>query len=59
MASALPKPSAQQESMQEESVVAVVDEAEFEAAQHDSRVRAFLNEADVYLADLERKGRNH
>ena len=58
MASALSKASASQRQPQDESMVAVVDEAEFEAAQHDPRVRAFLNEADAYLADLERHGRN-
>jgi hypothetical protein len=58
MATALSKSSARQESPQEEPVVAVVDEGELEAAQNDPRVRAFLNEADTYLADLERQGRN-
>lgn len=58
MASTLPKPSAHQESPWDESVVAVVEEAELEAARRDPRVRAFLDEADAYLADLERQGRN-
>jgi hypothetical protein len=39
--------------------VAIVDAAEFEEAQQDPRVKAFLAEADSYLAALERQGRNH
>lgn len=41
-----------------EEVVAVIDTAEFEAAQRDPRVRSFLTEADAYLVELEQQGRN-
>lgn len=41
-----------------EDVVAVVDAPAFVEAQRNSRVRAFLDEADEYLANLERQGRN-
>ncbi|HLI31415.1 MAG TPA: hypothetical protein VKU89_01570 [Solirubrobacteraceae bacterium] len=40
------------------TVVASVEEAELTAAQKDSRVQIFLAEADEYLADLDRRGRN-
>lgn len=36
----------------------MIDAAEFEEAQRDPRVRAFLEEADEYLVDLKRQGRN-
>lgn len=36
----------------------VVDDVELEAARNDPRVWAFLAEADAYLAELERQGRN-
>ncbi len=42
----------------QDSPVAVVDAAEFKAAQQDQRVRSFLAEADAYLAELEQQGRN-
>lgn len=58
MASTLSKPSVSQRQAFPESVVAVVDAAELEAAQKDPLVRSFLEEADAYLADLERQGRN-
>ena len=38
--------------------MAVIDAAEFKTAQKDPRVRSFLNEADAYLTDLEKQGRN-
>ncbi len=38
---------------------AIVDADEFEAAEQDPRVRAFLAEADSYLAALEHQGHNH
>ena len=38
--------------------VAAIDAAEFEEAQRDPRVRDFLAQADRYLAELERAGRN-
>jgi hypothetical protein len=41
-----------------QAVVAVIDSAEFEAAENDPRVRSFLKEADAYLTELERQGRN-
>ncbi|HTR89686.1 MAG TPA: hypothetical protein VMG62_06215 [Solirubrobacteraceae bacterium] len=41
-----------------EEIAAVVDTAEFEAAQRDPRVRSFLAEADAYLVELEQQGRN-
>jgi hypothetical protein len=50
--------TSQQHELGQETVVAVVDAAEFEAAQSDPRVRAFLDEADAYLAELEQQGRN-
>ena len=50
--------SSQRQDLREETVVAVVEAAEFEAAQNDPRVRAFLDEADAYLAEFEQQGRN-
>lgn len=41
-----------------DEIVAVIDTAEFEAAQRDPRVRSFLTEADAYLVELEQQGRN-
>jgi hypothetical protein len=40
------------------SVAAVIDAEELSEAQRDPRVAAFLEEADAYLAELERQGRN-
>lgn len=48
----------QRDARQEKDIVAVIDAAEFEEAQRDSRVRTFLEEADEYLADLKRHARN-
>jgi hypothetical protein len=48
----------QQQELHEETIVAVVDTAELQAAQNDPRVRSFHKEADAYLAELERQGRN-
>jgi hypothetical protein len=59
MASTLPTYTAtRQHDLPEETVVAVVDAAELAAAQSDPRVRSFHEEADAYLAELERQGRN-
>ncbi len=59
MASTLPTHTAsRQQDHHEEAVVAVVDAAELDAAQNDPRVRSFHEEADAYLAELERQGRN-
>jgi hypothetical protein len=59
MASTLnPHTASQRQDLHDEAVVAVIDAAEFEAAQNDPRVRSFLEEADAYLADLEQQGRN-
>jgi hypothetical protein len=41
-----------------DETVAVIDTAELEAARQDPRVRSFLAEADAYLVELEREGRN-
>lgn len=41
-----------------QAVVASIEEAELIAAQRDPRVQSFLAEADEYLAELERHGRN-
>jgi hypothetical protein len=41
-----------------EEVAAVVDADELEVARHDPRVKAFLADADAYLAEVERQGRN-
>jgi hypothetical protein len=41
-----------------EEIVAVVDAQEFDEARRDPRVRAFVAEADAYLADVERHARN-
>ena len=37
---------------------AVIDAAELDEARRDPRVRGFIAEADRYLAELERAGRN-
>jgi hypothetical protein len=37
---------------------AVIDAAEFEEAQRDPRLRRLIDEADSYLAELEKAGRN-
>ncbi len=59
MASTLPRYTAtHQHDLHEEIVVAVVDTAELAAAQKDPRVRSFHEEADAYLAELERQCRN-
>jgi hypothetical protein len=59
MALTLPKRSAgQRRPLSDESVAAVVDADEFERAKRDPRVRAFLEEADAHLAQLEREGRS-
>lgn len=47
------------DSSRHDDVVAAIDAEEFEAAQRDPRVRAFLKRADDYLDELEREGRNH
>jgi hypothetical protein len=49
--------TAQGQDLPDETVV-VIDEAEFEVARQDPRVRSFLNEADAYLVELEQQGRN-
>jgi hypothetical protein len=58
MASLLHRQIARRRDALHEDLVAVIDTAEFEEAQRDPRVRVFLEEADEYLADLERQGRN-
>lgn len=58
MASTLDTHTTSRQDPHEETVVAVVEPAELEAAQNDPRVRAFLDEADAYLAELEQQGRN-
>jgi hypothetical protein len=47
----------QQQDLHEE-IVAIVDTVEFDAARQDPRVLSFLAEADTYLVELERQGRN-
>jgi hypothetical protein len=47
----------QQPDLREESV-AVVDAQEFDEARRDPRVRAFVAEADAYLAAIERHAQN-
>jgi hypothetical protein len=60
MASTLPQQAvSQRQDLHEEAFAAIVDAADLEAARRDPRVRSFLKEADAYLADLERQGRNH
>ena len=49
--------TAEGQDLPDETVV-VIDEAEFEVARQDPRVRSFLNEADAYLVELEQQGRN-
>lgn len=59
MASTLdPHTEGRLETSRDEDVVAIIDADEFENAQRDPRVRAFLERADAYLAKLEREGRN-
>ncbi len=58
MASTLDTHTTRQQQDLDEEIVAVVDRAEFEAAQQDPRVRSFLAEADTYLVELEQQGRN-
>lgn len=58
MASLLHRQTTRRRDALHEEVVAVIDAAEFEEAQRDPRVCTFLEEADEYLADLERQGRN-
>jgi hypothetical protein len=58
MASILDTQTASQGQDPSEEIVAVIDAAEFETARQDPRVRSFLNEADAYLVELERQGRN-
>ncbi len=41
-----------------EEIVAVIDAEELEAARQDPRVRSFVADADAYLVELERQGRN-
>lgn len=43
----------------DQNVVAVVDAVELEAAKREPGVRALLSDADAYLVDFERRGRNH
>jgi hypothetical protein len=47
-----------QQSNLREEIVAVVDAQEFDEARRDPRVRAFVAEADAYLAAIERHPRN-
>lgn len=58
MASTLDTHTSERHAFSEETVVAVVEAAEFEAARNDPRVRSFLDEADAYLVELEQQGRN-
>ena len=59
MASTLPQRQVSNgERLRDEPYAATVDAAELHAAQRDPRVRSFLEEADAYLAELERQGRN-
>ncbi len=58
MASTLDTHTTSQRQDLDEEIVAVVDRAEFKAAQQDPRVRSFLAEADAYLVELEQQGRN-
>jgi hypothetical protein len=58
MASTLDTHTAGQRQDAAEEIVAVIDAAEFEAAQQDPRVRSFLREADAYLVELEQQHRN-
>jgi hypothetical protein len=59
MASTLDTHTAHQQQDLHPEVVAVIDTAELEAAREDPRVQTFLAEADTYLLELERQGRNH
>lgn len=56
MASSLETDNARRRQLSHEDAVAVIDEADLEAARKDPRVAAFLEESDDYLADLERQG---
>jgi hypothetical protein len=58
MASTLDTHTTSQRQDHPEEIVAAIDTAEFEAAKQDPRVRAFLDEADAYLVELEKQGRN-
>jgi hypothetical protein len=58
MASILDTHSKDQPRDLREEIVAVVDAQEFDEARRDPRVRAFVAEADAYLADVERHARN-
>jgi hypothetical protein len=58
MASTLDTHTTSQRQDAAEEIVAVIDEAEFEAARQDPRVRSFLTEADAYLVELEQQHRN-
>jgi hypothetical protein len=59
MASTLDRKATRQaQGAHEDDSVAVVDADEFETARKDPHVRAFLDEADAYLADLDQRGRN-
>ncbi len=58
MASILDTHSKGQQRDLREEIVAVVDAEEFDEARRDPRVRAFVAEADAYLADVERHARN-
>lgn len=58
MASTLDTHTSQQDKLDDATVVAVVDAAELKAAETDPRVSSFLKQADTYLAELERQGRN-
>lgn len=57
MASALDTHTSQRQDPQEK-VAAVVDAADLESARRDPRVKAFLADADAYVAEVERQGRN-
>lgn len=58
MAAALTRKTPAHRATELESVVATVDSAELDAARSDPRVKSFLMEADAYLTELEREGRN-
>jgi hypothetical protein len=54
MASTLDK----QQSAEDTAAVATIDERELREASEDPRVRAFFEEAEEYVRELEREGRN-
>jgi hypothetical protein len=59
MASTLdPKTTHSRGDSKDSDAAAVIDAAELEAARDDPRVQAFFEEADAYVTDLERQGRN-